>query len=283
MTKTPHVSIKKVRFVYDDGTEALKRIDLEINHGERIGLAGVNGSGKTTLCKQMNGLLVPSAGSVTVDGIVTSESDVSSLSKRVAYLFQNPDHQIFCSSVTEEISFGLKNLGLEAESIDKRVQQYIGLLGLEEYADKPPLTLSLGLRRLVSIASTLAMEQDLAILDEPAAWLDYAQTRKAVGAIKQISDKGRTVIVVTHNMKVIAELTDRLIVMSEGEIAADGPTRELLSNPDALWGFGLVASPVSRLAGKLGWNKPGRFISTPSDFVSAMRMSNGGGDAVGPH
>jgi energy-coupling factor transport system ATP-binding protein len=230
----------------------------------------------------MNGLLIPSAGSVIVDGITTSESDVSSLSKRVAYLFQNPDHQIFCSSVTEEISFGLKNIGLEAGAIKRRAQYYTGLLGLEEYADKPPLTLSLGLRRLVSIASTLAMEQDLVILDEPAAWLDYAQTRKAVDAIKQISDKGRTVIVVTHNMKVIAELTDRMIVMSDGEITADGPTRELLSNPDALWGFGLVASPVSRLAGKLGWNKPGRFISTPSDFVSAMRKSNGGGDAVGP-
>jgi len=282
MTRSPHASIKKVRFVYDDGTEALKGIDLEISHGERIGLAGVNGSGKTTLCKQMNGLLVPSAGSVMVDGIATSESDVSSLSKRVAYLFQNPDHQIFCNSVSEEISFGLKNLGLEAESIDRRVRQYLEVLGLEEYADKPPLTLSLGLRRLVSIASTLAMEQDLAILDEPAAWLDYAQTRKAVGAIKRVSDKGRTVIVVTHNMKVIAELTDRLIVMSEGKIAADGPTRELLSNPDALWGFGLVASPVSRLTGKLGWNKPGRFVSTPSDFISAMRTSDGGGDAVGP-
>jgi energy-coupling factor transport system ATP-binding protein len=282
MTKSPHVSIKKVRFVYDDGTEALKGIDLEINHGERIGLAGVNGSGKTTLCKQMNGLLVPSVGSVTVDGIATSESDVSSLSKRVAYLFQNPDHQIFCSSVTEEISFGLKNLGLEAGVIEGRVRHYLGLLGLEEYVDKPPLTLSLGLRRLVSIASTLAMEQDLVILDEPAAWLDHAQTRKAIGAIKQVSDGGRTVIVVTHNMKVIAELTDRLIVMSEGEIVADGPTREILSNPDALWRLGLVASPVSRLAGKLGWNKPGRFISTPSDFVSAMRTLHGGGDAVGP-
>jgi energy-coupling factor transporter ATP-binding protein EcfA2 len=282
MAKPLQVSIKKVHFVYEDGTEALKSIDLEINHGERVGLAGVNGSGKTTLCKQMNGLLVPSSGSVTVDGITTSESDVSSLSKRVAYLFQNPDHQIFCSSVTEEISFGLKNLGLEAEVIERRARHYMVLLGLEEYADKPPLTLSLGLRRLVSIASTLAMEQDLIILDEPAAWLDYVQTRKAIGAIKQVSDGGRTVLVVTHNMKVIAELTDRLIVMSEGEIATDGPTREILSNPDALWGLGLVASPTSRLAGKLGWNKPGRFISTPSDFVSAMRTLHGGGDAVGP-
>ncbi len=282
MPQSPQVSIKKVRFTYDDGTEALKGIDLEINHGERIGLAGLNGSGKTTLCKQMNGLLVPSDGSVTVDGVATSESDVSSLSKRVAYLFQNPDHQIFCSSVSEEISFGLKNLGLEEESIRKRVRQYLELLGLEEYADTPPLTLSLGLRRLVSIASTLAMEQELVILDEPVAWLDYAQARRAISAIKQVSDKGRTVIVVTHNMKVIAKLTDRLIVMSDGKIAEDGPTREILSSPESLWEIGLVASPVSRLAVRLGWNEPGRFISTPSDFISAMRASDGGGDTVGP-
>jgi energy-coupling factor transporter ATP-binding protein EcfA2 len=282
MTRPPHVSVNGVHFVYDDGTKALRGVDFKINHGERIGLAGVNGCGKTTLCKQMNGLLKPSAGSVTVDGIITSESDVSSLSKRVAYLFQNPDHQIFCGSVSEEISFGLRNLGLEAESVDRRVRHYLGMLGLEECADKPPLTLSLGQRRLVSIASTLAMEQDLVILDEPAAWLDYAQTQKAIDVIRQISDKGRTVIVVTHNMKVIAELTDRLIVMSEGKLTTDGRTREILSNPDALWGVGLVASPVSRLAGKLGWNKQGRCITTPSDFISAMRTPNGGGDAVGP-
>jgi energy-coupling factor transporter ATP-binding protein EcfA2 len=282
MPQPPQVSIKEVRFTYDDGTEALRGIDLEINHGERIGLAGLNGSGKTTLCKQVNGLLVPSEGSVTVDGIATSESDVSSLSKRVAYLFQNPDHQIFCGSVSEEISFGLKNLGLDEKSIRKRVRQYLELLGLEDYADKPPLTLSLGLRRMVSIASTLAMEQELVILDEPAAWLDFAQTRRVIGAIKQISDNGRTIIVVTHNMKLIAELTDRLIVMSEGRIATDGPTREVLSSPESLWGFGLVASPVSRLATKLGWNKPGRPISTPSDFISAMRAYDRGGDPVGP-
>lgn len=282
MSQPSQVLIKSVRFTYDDGTEALRGIDLEINHGERIGLAGLNGSGKTTLCKQINGLLVPSDGSVTVDGVATSESNVSSMSKQVAYLFQNPDHQIFCSSVSDEISFGLKNLGLEAEPIRKRVQQYLELLGLEEYADSPPLTLSLGLRRLVSIASTLAMEQELVILDEPVAWLDYAQIRRAISAIKQVSDKGRTVIVVTHNMKVIAELTDRLIVMAEGKIATDGSTREILSSSESLWGFGLVASPISRLASKLGLNKSDRLILTPGDFIGAMRASDGGGDTVGP-
>lgn len=283
MARPPHVSIKQVRFVYDDGTEALRGIDLDISHGERIGLAGVNGSGKTTLCKQMNGLLTPMTGSVIVDGVVTSESDVSSLSKKVAYLFQNPDHQIFCSTVYEEISFGLKNLGMEAESIERKVREYLKLLGLEEYTNVPPLTLSLGLRRLVSIASTLAMEQDLIILDEPVAWLDNSQAIRVIGAIKQVSDSGRTVIIVTHNMKTIAELTDRLIVMSEGKIAADGPTGEILSNPDELWRFGLTASPISKLASKLDWNKPDRHIITPSDFVDAMKLLVGGGGSNGPH
>lgn len=282
MIRSPQVSIKDVRFVYDDGTEALRGVNLEIGRGERVGLAGVNGSGKTTLCKQMNGLLVPSGGSVTVNGVVTSESDVSSLSKQVAFLFQNPDHQIFCSRVSEEIAFGLKNIGLETEAIDRKVREYLELLGLEECADKPPLTLSQGVRRLVSIASTLAMEQDLVILDEPAAWLDHAQTQKAIGAIKQISAEGRTVIVVTHNMKLIAELTDRLIVMSEGKIAADGPTGGILSDSDEVWRLGLVASPVARLAGKLGWNRPGKYISTPSEFVSSMKAFSVRGDPIGP-
>ncbi|HUW42970.1 MAG TPA: ABC transporter ATP-binding protein [Thermoplasmata archaeon] len=281
MSDCPHVAISGVRFIYGDGTEALKGIDLEMRRGERIGLAGENGGGKTTLCKQINGLLRPAAGKVIIDGVDASETEAPFLARKVGYLFQNPDHQIFCSSVSEEIAFGLRNIGMNEEAAAHRVERYMRLLGIAEHVDKPPLTLSLGVRRLVSIASTLAMERDILMLDEPTAWLDHSQSMKAVDAIKEAARKDRTVIVVTHNMKLMAELTDRLIVMSDGRIVSDGPTKPLLSDAAAMSKQGLIAPPVSRLAAELGLRTRSG-IATPEDFLSAIRSTLAGGGSDGP-
>jgi energy-coupling factor transporter ATP-binding protein EcfA2 len=281
MSDRPCITISGVRFTYDDGTEALKGIDLEMKHGEKIGLAGVNGSGKTTLCKQINGLLRPVAGKIVIDGVDASETEAPTLARKVGYLFQNPDHQIFCSSVSEEISFGLRNIGMNEEATAHRVDRYLRLLGIVETADKPPLTLSLGARRLVSIASTLAMEREVLILDEPTAWLDHTQSTKAIEAIKGAARSDRVVIIVTHNMKLMAELTDRLIVMSDGRIVSDGVTKSLLSDVASISKQGLVAPPVSRLASELGLRaKSG--IATPEDFLSAVKSTLVGGGSDGP-
>jgi len=282
VNQPPHVSISGLRFTYSDGTEAIRGVDLDIRHGERIGLAGENGCGKTTLCKHMNGLLSPSEGRITVDGMDASRMRTPEIAGKVGYLFQNPDHQLFCSTVYDEVAFGLRNIGLDDGNIKRRTERYLGMLGIDNLSSVTPLTLSLGERRLVTIASILAMEQELLILDEPVAWLDAKQTAVVANAIKQAGREGRTTISVSHNMKFMAELTDRLIVMSQGRIILDGNTKDIVSDPAAMSRAGLVSPPVSLLTESIkGAVQFTRKVATNEDFVGCLRDSRIGGGAHG--
>ena len=264
------LSVSNLTHVYEDGTVALENISLGISKGERIGLIGENGSGKTTLCKHLNALLTPSKGAVFLEGRRIDEMAVADLVKKVGFLFQNPDNQLFRGTVAEEISFGLQNLGLDEKEIGARSRKYIQRLGLERYAKTPPLILSMGLRRLVTIASILAMEQDIILLDEPTAWLDGFQAKFAIDAIRDFAETGRTIFVVSHNIKLIAELTERCIVISRGRKVADGGTREILGNAELLRGAGLLPTPVFELASRLGIDDRERII-TVDDLTGAFR------------
>jgi len=283
MRSSPHLVVSSLKYSYPDGTQALRGVDLAIRHGERIGLAGENGSGKTTLCKQMNGLLHPSEGGVVIDGADISRMGAKEIAAKVGYLFQNPDHQIFCGTVFDEVAFGLKNVGLEDSEIEKTVRRYLDLLGISALSGSPPLTLSMGNRRLVAVASTLAMEQELLILDEPIAWLDARQTALVENAISEATTAGRTVIVVSHNMKLIAALTDRIVIMSEGRVVLDGGTKETVSDYEAMARAGLVPPPVSLLARRLGWGAAApKQASTNEDLARWIRAARSGGDSSGP-
>lgn len=264
------ISVSALTYVYEDGTVALEEVSLDISEGDRVGLIGENGSGKTTLCKHMNGLLTPTKGTVLLNGRRIDEMSVAEIAARVGHLFQNPDNQLFRATVAEEISFGLQNLGLNETEIEARSRSYVQRLGLERYANTPPLMLSLGLRRLVTIASVLAMEQDVVLLDEPTAWLDGFQARSAVGAIKEFADSGKTIVVVSHNLKLIAELTERCVVLSHGRKIADGKTRDILGDSELLCRARLSRTPVFELASHLGIEGCEHIISV-EDLVSALR------------
>ncbi|MEM4262413.1 MAG: ABC transporter ATP-binding protein [Thermoplasmata archaeon] len=275
---TPLVSVSNLTYLYEDGTLALENISFEISKGERVGLIGENGSGKTTLCKHLNGILKPSQGRVLIEGKDIAKMNIAEIVGKVGLLFQNPDNQLFCSTVTEEMSFGLRNLGLNEDEIAARSQRYARLLGIDGLADRSPLMLSLGLRRLVTIASVLAMEQDLVLLDEPTAWLDRFQSRTATDAIKGFASSGRTIVVVSHNMKLIADLTERAIVLSHGRKIADGSTREILSNKELLLNAGLFPTPISELASDLSIAGQEHII-TEDDLIRAL-CDGREGDAV---
>ena len=272
--------IEGVVFRYPDGTEALRNVTLSIQRGQRVGLAGENGSGKTTLCKHLNGLLRPTIGRVLIEHDDISGSDVSQISRKVGYLFQNPDNQIFCSTVCDEVAFGLRNQGLDESIISERVKKYLSILNIDQYASTPPLMLSLGLRRLVTIASILAMEQDLIILDEPTAWLDHDQARLAIKAIDEIALSGKTIILVTHNMKLLAKLTNRLIVLSKGHIVADGSTPEILGRADILEASGLTQLHLTSLAKRVVIGTGESNIITIESFIDALRNRKSGGEVL---
>lgn len=252
---------------------ALDEVSLEICKGDRIGLIGENGSGKTTLCKHLNGLLIPTKGTVLLDGRRIGEIPVEEVARRVGHLFQNPDSQLFLGTVEEEISFGLRNLGLDEEDVETRCRKYTRSLGLERYSRSPPLMLSMGLRRMVTIASVLAMEQDIVLLDEPTAWLDASQARTAIKAIEEITTSGRAVVVVSHNIRLVAELTERCIVLSHGRKVADGNTKEILGNKELLRRARLFPPPVSELTSCLGIKNNERIISV-KDLKEALHRGN---------
>lgn len=263
--------LSDVSFTYEDGTRALDEVCLRINCGERIGLIGENGAGKSTLCKHLNGLLHPTEGKVLIDGKDVAKSRASHLARTVGYLFQNPDHQIFKSTVYDEVAFGPKNIRLRDNEIAERVRRYLQITGLSDLAKSPPLMLSLGLRRMVTIASVLSMEQRLIILDEPTGWLDQGQAVIAKEAIRGRLASGTAMIMVTHDLQLVAEMADRVVILYGGHIVADGDAKEILSDTDLLMKYGLDPPPLTELADEFLSEETALGVLKPADFINAVK------------
>ncbi|MBA2633161.1 MAG: ATP-binding cassette domain-containing protein [Chloroflexi bacterium] len=250
------IRLEGVDFTYPDGTVALRGVSLAIGRGEFVALLGPNGSGKTTLSRLLNGLLLPTAGRVLVDGIDTRERTVAELALRVGYLFQNPNHQLVSATVRGEIAVGPRARRLPAAEVEGRMMRASVLLGLEALLDEHPLLLTLAQKQLVALASLVALEPLVLVLDEPTTALDAAERRAVMDLVQSIHATGRTILLVTHEMDLAGEYADRCLALSDGELIFDGSPRQIFTDEDTLGRASLEPPQVAQLAARLGQPRP---------------------------
>ena len=252
MVEKPIIVCDDLWHVYPNGVEALRGVSLTVNEGEYVAFVGQNGSGKTTLVKHFNGLLKPTRGSVKVIGKDTREVKVSALSRTVGYVFQNPDDMLFCSSVEEEIAFGPKMVGFPVEETKHKVDMIIKDLGLEQLRDAHPFALSLGDRQRLAVACALSLDPEVFVFDEPTTGQDYFGGESIMKLIDQLFAKGKTIIIITHDMNLVAEHAKRVVVMSKGQAVLDGTPAQVYSNIEDLTKLSLRPPQVTVLAQMLG-------------------------------
>lgn len=241
------IEVKDVFFTYPSDVEALKGISLTIEEGEFVAIMGQNGAGKTTLVKHFNGLLKPTKGQVLIGGVDTTKVSVATLSRNVGFVFQNPDNQLFSETVEQEIAFALRNFNFKEEIIEKRITWALNLLGLTQYRKTSPFLLSGGERKRVALASVLAWDPAMLILDEPTIGQDYEQKEKLRQFILQMKTQKKTVIIVTHDVEFVAECNPRVLLMREGKIIADGEARKVLTDQDVLTQASIVPPQVVQI------------------------------------
>ncbi len=225
----PVIEIDKLWHAYPEGITALKNVNLRICEGEFVAVMGRNASGKTTLVKHINGLLKPTKGKVIVSGIDTRRATIAQLSRKVGFIFQNPNDHIFADTVEEEIAFILKNLGFDSGEIAARIDEMLEMFALKEFRKRYPRSLSGGERQRVAMASVLVARPRVLILDEPTRGMDYRLKSELMRFLNGYREKGNTVVLVTHDVETVAEHADRVVLLSEGGVVVDGNKRDVLS------------------------------------------------------
>ena len=236
-----------VRFAYD-GAEALRGVSLDVPAGTGLAILGPNGAGKTTLTRLLIGLLRPQAGRVTVGDWDVAGKRPDEMASRVGYVFQHADQQLFERTVRRDVAFGPRCLGRPGEGVERALDE----LGLLASADIHPYDLPAPARKLVALAGVLAMEPGVLVLDEPTAGLDRAGRGRVIAALRRRAAAGVTVVVVSHDVAFVAEVAERVVVLRDGVVAADGPARTLLSDAAALAPLGLEPPPAAALGAALG-------------------------------
>jgi len=236
MTQPPALEVTGLAYAYPDGHQALFGVDLTVERGERVAVLGPNGAGKTTFVLHLNGILGGGAGTVRVAGLPVEKPNFAEIRRRVGIVFQDPDDQLFMPTVRDDVAFGPAAGGMRGPELEACVQRALARVGMAEYADRPPHHLSFGQRRRVAVATVLAMEPDVLVLDEPSSNLDPAARRELAEIVRSLDV---TVLMVTHDLPYALELCPRSVILGGGLIVADGPTKELLLDAELLAAYRL--------------------------------------------
>ena len=247
------IGIESVHYEYPTGVKALNDVTLSVRQGEFLAILGQNGSGKTTLVKHFNNLISPQHGTVLLKGEHIQEKGIGEICQTAGLVFQNPDHQIFCERVEEDVAFSLKLLGLPNHEISTRVDSALKAVDLESLKHEDPFSLTKGQRQRVAVASILALRPEILILDEPTTGLDYLELQRMMELIQHLNQQGHTIIMITHSMWVAAEYAHRVVLMKDGRIIADGKTREVFSNGEKIKEAGIKPPPSVALSTQIGF------------------------------
>ena len=248
------IQFKNVVSSYDGVTPILKDVSFTIDVGDFVAFVGTNGAGKSTTMRLCNGLLKPDSGEVLIDGMPTTRLRTSELARRVGFLFQNPDRQICCGTVKEELLFGFTAQGGVTPEAEERVDAIIREFGFDPEAE--PYLLNRGTRQLLALASIIVMETPVIILDEPTTGLDYRECMKVMEVIERLHKQGTTVIMVCHDMEIVADFADRVIVMTGGKVIDQGSTFQIMRNPETMRAADLIPAQITDISMRLAEQLP---------------------------
>jgi energy-coupling factor transport system ATP-binding protein len=266
------IKVENLEFTYPGEIKALRDVSLVIEPGEQVAIVGQNGSGKTTLVKHFNGLLKPTSGKVVIGDWDTTDYVVAKLAARVGYVFQNPDEQLFSREVETEIAYGPRNLGFDDEKITQVVEDAIGLAELEEHRTKNPYDLSATWRKMVALASIVAMDTPIVIFDEPTTGQDAVNIERIARIVNTLKERGKTVITITHDIDFCAENFERIVALSNGQILLDGTVHEVIAEDELLASTYVDPPQLTRLA--KGLELP-RVVRDQDEFLAAYRELRG--------
>ena len=227
----PAIDVTDLSFRYPDGTIALDHVNLRVDAGEHVAVLGPNGAGKTTLALHLNGILRANSGRVHVTGLPVVKANLGEIRRRVGIVFQDPDDQLFMPTVRDDVAFGPANLGLRGAELDRRVEDALGAVGLLDHGDRTPHHLSFGQRRRAALATVLAMRPEVLVLDEPSSNLDPVARRELAELLRTLP---QAVLIVTHDLPYALELCARAVIMNDGRVVADGPTRTILRDAELM-------------------------------------------------
>jgi cobalt transport protein ATP-binding subunit len=278
----PIIEVKDLHHRYPNGCHALRGVSMTIDQGEFVAIIGQNGSGKTTFVKHLNGLLRATTGTVSVNGQDVSKHKVSEMARVVGYCFQNPDHQIFCDTVYEEVAYGPRNLHLSQAEIEERVIEALSAVGLLDLQASMPRDLSKGQRQRLAVASVLSMRPEVLIVDEPTTGQDYRAGVDMLSLVQRLNQAGHTVLFITHDMPMVARFAQRVIVFRDGQILLDGTTREVFGQADMLRTTFLAPPQITSLAQALPEFFPDTVLSVDEMVDQTLAMLQKRGKEVRP-